>query len=879
MDIGIDLGTTFSVLAVPGRQCLVDGYPDPIYLDEVDVTIIPTPYGSETFPSVAVEEPSQRGQWLFGAEALQQAELGNAPIMFSKRKMGTREEFHSVSGPVTARQVATHFLRYLKECAEAALGQPVHRAIITHPAYFDRAAVEDTRGAAIEAGFDMSLVEQMLMEPVAAALAYTQGDPRDPLRILTYDLGGGTFDVSYLERTSGVIAMRGFDGDPLLGGYNFDREIIHWVRRKLQQLGRRVDLDEDNPDHRARLASLLQLAENVKIALANAKSDSTKVDIRWRNVLVDVDGKAINIDEKITRAEFVELIRPLLERTVAACYRALERAGVAADELDEILFVGGSSRGPWIRDMVRQIAPTIEPKLYSPDLCVAAGAAIFANLFLPKTVHGPAYRLTLDVPQRASAPEINLVGSVSALQPEVPVQPGLKLRWRSPYGELRHDQVQDDGRFFVPDVALIEESENKIHLDLLDPDGKSLLQHDLKVLHSADTQATVGFSTVLPRMLSIETIGGLVPLAEEGLTLPARCRPPEFEITSNSPLISLKIFQEFEPVGAIRITGLPPEGCRGAFVRLTVDLTEKCQLLGQAEIVTPDGRLVLTARVELHIEIPAIPSVAELHKLYAEHKARFQDLLTNQQHLVPEIEAPGRKIISAIEHQFSQQPIERQEIQQALRQLGYLVDPPDDEMTPTRREFSGRIAQLRRALNERCGRPDSPPNRDDNMDGRPDPSGDDCRKELSRERASTYLNYLDRLESEALAAHERRDRRAWANVQDGLDQVTTDVIDFPALDSLPPFLNKLLALRQIQIEGRRLEQRRQNLQEAGDLGEWHDDIKRIEHGLNEAAHGVMQIDDDIAPELALAKIREIIQQKVTPLEEQINRLGVHVMAH
>lgn len=154
MDIGIDLGTTFSVIAVNGRVEMAPDYPPGLYLEECDVTIIPSPYGDQTFPSVVMEDPDNSGEYLFGVDALQKAEEGYAPVMFSKRKIGTREGIPTLTQMIFAKDVAREFLRYLKSCAERALGRPVTRAVVTHPAYFDRGAVEETREAAKEAGFE-----------------------------------------------------------------------------------------------------------------------------------------------------------------------------------------------------------------------------------------------------------------------------------------------------------------------------------------------------------------------------------------------------------------------------------------------------------------------------------------------------------------------------------------------------------------------------------------------------------------------------------------------------------------------------------------------------------------------------------------------------
>jgi molecular chaperone DnaK len=251
------------------------------------------PYGEPTFPSVVVSDPFEPGALLFGSDAVRSVEDGEYPVMFSKRKIGTLETMFLASDSVTAKDVAKTFLNYLRTCAEEALGSPVKRAIVTHPAYFDRAAVEETRQAAQEAGFEMTDAQQMLMEPVAAALAYTHSDKRDPLRVITYDLGGGTFDVTCLERSSAVIQMLSFDGDHLLGGYNFDRVIVKWIIEKLTQRGKQISLDENNPQDRSSIARLLQLAERVKLRLSESPSEDVHVPVRGRNVLVDQSGKDV----------------------------------------------------------------------------------------------------------------------------------------------------------------------------------------------------------------------------------------------------------------------------------------------------------------------------------------------------------------------------------------------------------------------------------------------------------------------------------------------------------------------------------------------------------------------------------------------------------
>jgi molecular chaperone DnaK len=565
MDIGIDLGTTFSVIAVNGKVDLVPDYPAGIYLDECDVTIIPTPYGEQTFPSVMFEDPESPGAYSFGSDALAKLEEGHAPVMFSKRKIGTKEPIPFGAASAVAKDVAREFLRYLKQCAERALGCAVSRGVITHPAYFDRAAVEETRQAAIEAGFDMSLTEQMLMEPVAAALAYARTDHRDPLHILTYDLGGGTFDVTCLVRRSGLIDMRAFDGDHLMGGYNFDRELVGWVRKCLEAKKRRIVLDESDPEDRARLARLLRLAEQVKIALANAPADDAKVEFRGRGVLVDVDGKDVQINERISRAEFVALIAPYLRQAIDCCRRALQKAGMEPSEIDEVLLVGGSTYGPWVAASVREAFPQLAPKMFSPDLCVGAGAAIHAKMVLPVLVGKAGCRLVLDVPEVSVLETINVAGRVTAADGRLLTEPpavSLRLPGLETLGPI---PVAADGRFLFEEVALTADETNRFVLFVSGRADQTLLEHEFQVRHAVESGETSGVSTVLPKPLYIETLDGLVPLAKEGVALPAQCEQT-FTRENDNLSISLKLFQDRHSVGEVRIENIPPEGGRGSLV-------------------------------------------------------------------------------------------------------------------------------------------------------------------------------------------------------------------------------------------------------------------------------------------------------------------------
>jgi hypothetical protein len=194
--------------------------------------------------------------------------------------------------------------------------------VVTHPAYFDPGQVQETREAAVDAGYDMSHPGQMMMEPAAAALSYTLNDERDPLTVMTYDLGGGTFDVTVLEKREGLITMRAFDGGHLLGGYNLDRAFVRWLLEDLAAKGRVIPYDETNEEDRGRRARLLHVAENVKMRLAEQKNAKTQVPVKV-DFLVDAEGRPVQFMGRINREQYTELVREEMAVTVACCRRAL----------------------------------------------------------------------------------------------------------------------------------------------------------------------------------------------------------------------------------------------------------------------------------------------------------------------------------------------------------------------------------------------------------------------------------------------------------------------------------------------------------------------------------------------------------------------------
>lgn len=385
MTIGIDLGNIYSAIAVNGRVKVTNGYPEPHYLEQCDVSIIPDTFGHYVIPSMLCEDPEQAGKLLVGTPALAAADEGRSAIIFSKRNIST-SALHRLGGyEYMAGQVAREMLLYLKRVAEEALGERVDHAVITHPAYFDLAMKEEIIWAAQEAGFDVDPAKHLLSEPVAAAFAYTHMYARDTLRILAYDLGS-TFNVTVMERREGIITVKAIGGSLLLGGTIFDRELALWLLRRLQEQGIKISLDENNPANRGEWARLMRLAENTKVRLAHAPTDKMSVQVRQEAIFNDDYGRSITLLDQVTREQFVVLIQEFLDDTITGqgregktkgCSVTLAEAGLTIEQIDEILLVGGSCWGPWVARTIERTWGRAVRSDIDPDLCVAAGAVIW----------------------------------------------------------------------------------------------------------------------------------------------------------------------------------------------------------------------------------------------------------------------------------------------------------------------------------------------------------------------------------------------------------------------------------------------------------------------------------------------------------------------
>ena len=344
--IGIDLGTTNSCVSV---------------MEGGEATVIPNAEGHRTTPSVVAF--SKTGERMVGQVAKRQAVTNpDRTISSIKREMGSDYKVTIDGKKYTPQEISAMILQKLKADAEAYLGEPVTEAVITVPAYFDDSQRKATQDAGRIAGLN---VLRIINEPTAAALAYGLDKETDQ-KIMVYDLGGGTFDVSVLEIGDGVIEVLATAGNNRLGGDDFDQCITNYLVQEFKKSDG-IDLSGD----RVAMQRLKEAAEKAKIELSGV----TSTNINLPYITADATGPK-HLDVTLTRAKFNELTAHLVEKTAGPVRQAMSDAGITASDLTKVLLVGGSSRVPAVQEMVKKLTGKEGFKGINPDECVADGAAI-----------------------------------------------------------------------------------------------------------------------------------------------------------------------------------------------------------------------------------------------------------------------------------------------------------------------------------------------------------------------------------------------------------------------------------------------------------------------------------------------------------------------
>ncbi len=343
--IGIDLGTTNSCVSI---------------FEGGEAHVIANAEGGRTTPSVV---SFKKGEIIVGEKAKRQALVNPDTIISIKRKMGTSEKVKANGKEYSPEEVSAMILSDLKKTAEAYLGEKVTKAVITVPAYFNDAQRQATKNAGKIAGLE---VERIINEPTAAALAYGLDKQNTNEKILVYDLGGGTFDVSILELGDGVFEVLSTSGNNHLGGDDFDNRLVDYIVSEIKK-----EEDVDLSDDKMAMQRIKEAAEKAKKDLSGMTS--TQVSLPF---IAQVDGAPVNFEMDVTRAKFESLISDLVDSTLEPVRKALKDAKLSKSDIDKVILVGGSTRIPMVQDLVKKETGKDPSKGVNPDEVVSMGAAI-----------------------------------------------------------------------------------------------------------------------------------------------------------------------------------------------------------------------------------------------------------------------------------------------------------------------------------------------------------------------------------------------------------------------------------------------------------------------------------------------------------------------
>lgn len=596
--VGIDLGTTNSVITYPEA---ING---PHFRCVGDISVILDNMKRCSTPSVVTEDG--KGSALVGFKAKGRAGMDPDPIMFVKRYMGTDRTFLLNGEQQTPGQVSSHILRYLLDNAEKRLGQKVKEAVITVPAYFNVIQKQETIAAGKMAGLEQV---DIIHEPVAAALMYSASDTRDPLTIMTYDLGGGTFDVAILEKIDGVYDVKSFAGNPFLGGYNFDHQLALWIMKELEeQNGYDLSFDIEGDDKLA-FTKFIVLAEHAKQKLSI--SDSFQL-VDESPGIVDRQGEHVVIDIELSKEGFERLIHDDIETTIHYCHKAMDDACITMEEIDEIIMVGGSSRIPYTAWRLEKEFGK-KPLLIDPDLCVAVGAAIEAG-----DSGGSVGQLKLDnIPEVTDMDYIVISGKVIGTEAE-------QLELSSADGAISEkQQPAATGEFVFDDVPLVPNDDNEFILKLFDKEGHEVQAHDFTVRQSqegSDIGRMTG--TQLAQPISIMTTEGLLEVAPAGTHLPY-INSIQVGTSDQSGKVRVRIFEEKNNRGEILINDVPGDLPISSLIEITINISRDFEITGHA-LIPATG---LEGNAVIALPPAVIRSASELKAEFEELNMRAMDAL------------------------------------------------------------------------------------------------------------------------------------------------------------------------------------------------------------------------------------------------------------
>ncbi len=690
--VGIDLGTTFSAVALPGAR---EG-------DQFDahgnISVIRDRHRRHTVPSVVGLD--REGAVIVGHRAKAQAGMTPGPVMFVKRYMGGDRTFRLGDQELEPQEVSAHVLRHMKEMAAEALGEPVEQAVITVPAWFNLLAKDRTEQAGELAGLEVVRVAQ---EPVAAALAYFREWMDDeaeegPETILTYDLGGGTFDAAVVSRASGVPEVLSSSGDPYLGGYGFDRRLALLMARRLCEQGYAMELDPEAEEDALPWAKLLVLAERAKIELSREtvcfmQEPSTGI--------VDHEGVPVTIDLEISREEFEELITPLIDRSIQLCRAALrtdDGEEIPLESIDEIIMVGGSSRIPLVSRRLEEEFG-IGPKLLDPDLCVAIGAAVLA-------AGAPVFRGRVRMDRTPEETDQSFVQVTGRVLPEA--EGAVVAGWRAELsradGGYSEEQVTGEtGGFAFLQASVMEGRDNDFRLRVLDPEGEEQFAQEFTVRQTTEPNAgeVIGVPDTnrLAKPIIILTVDGRYTAARAGTNLP-------FSHTINAEtttvgLLRVPVQEGATKLGECVVENIPPEVPVGTGVEIHLEISANYEVVTRAYIPA----IAMEDELRAELSPPPRKSIEELRAEFGALEVRAGDALRTATPGELFEDGRGEQIEELMEHireEFEGGHPDPDRTQELVSELSFLVDDLAAvwEPEPPRSAYDRLVAEVERLLDE-----------------------------------------------------------------------------------------------------------------------------------------------------------------------------------
>ncbi len=747
--VGIDLGTTNCAVAVPGQ------HPE-LGVVFGNITVLWDDVERLTHASAICEVG---GELSVGNDAKQLAAEGYSPVRFVKKYMGTTKPFALGDQELLPEEASAHVLRHLCDFAGKALGIEITSAVITHPAYFDGLAIAATKRAGELADLR---VASLLMEPVAAAMAYCAEDDRATMRVLVYDLGGGTFDVTLIARSGSDFVPIGFGGNRELGGYNFDKKIALKIWALLRDKGYQLEIDPAAPERDPRWAALMHHAEKLKMELSG-KGDA-KASVRMPAVFKDDTGRMVQLNFTMTQKEFFELIAPEIDETIRETKRVLDNANMSADQLDLLVLVGGSCRIYAIQERLQQefgLVPEVSDDVL--DLSVAVGAALVAaaaGTSQDGVILGP-------VPEETNEISVVFSGRVEPSDKCTQVA-DLLVSVSGGMGGVQRTKTNAEGKFYL-EADLTEDSMNVLRLAITDPAGGVLADRSFEVMHTRERTLAVKEAPkpMLPKAVSVETETGFHVLADEGVTLPHRGKQ-SFQTVAELTEIPIRFYQEDIQLTELIVKGFSrpvPAACRVELeIEIGADYTMK------ATAIVPSANITKTQEVKL--QPLAVPSLEQLKAEFDKVKQDFRSLLQNTPdgEQKARIGAEGDRVIEEIEGHLRGDLPEQLQTYLLVKKLFLLAKSLSvvGGLSPSRAVMDEKFAKARELLGPAIAKQPA----------------------IAEQQ---YDKTLDALRQEADRAYQNNDANIWSQIDQRLDDIVSTLEhvshgEGPSLAEIPVFL-------------------------------------------------------------------------------------------